>query len=398
MNMLVAWAKAKWWIWRGRRRAKRKDYASANSHFQRSLELFPRNVYALCYAGHCLDLQGNSVEAVKMFDRALQVRPDCAYAHAQLGCIFLASNRPQEATESFARAFRIDPKQETEPSYQLLLARSLANLGRLDAALSAYHRAADLNPADDQALVGAGWMLYKLGKFEEAEQPLRAAIKLKSDYASAYEVLGCTLREMHRAAESIPIWQKLISLEPENADAIANLGWALGDVGRHRDAIPALKHAQEIDPNLYLDHAIGQYHNRLQEYREAVAAEERAILQRPDDADAYGELTAALVGLNEYDQAIVAAQRAVKLNPAVQETWHNLGLAYFETSRFEEAEASLIQVLQLGPGIPDTHLVLGQTYLKLGKSSAALEQCRMLQLLDHDKGKELRDEISSVIP
>lgn len=392
--MLGAWAKAKWCLWRGRRSARRKDYASANSCFQRVLELFPRNVYALCYAGYCLDLQGNSEEAVKMFDRALLVRPDCAYAHAQMGHIFLASNKPQEAAESFARAFRIDPKQEKVPGNQLSLARALANLERLDDALSAYRRAADLDPADDQALVGVGWILYKLGKFEEAEQPLRDAIKLKSDYASAYEVLGCALREMHCDAEAIPIWQHLISLEPENADAIANLGWALGDKGMYREAIAALKRSQEIAPDFYLDYSIGQYHNCLKEYREAVAAEEKAILQRPEDADAYGQLTAAFVGLNEYDQAIVAGQRAVKLNPEMQETWHNLGLAYFETSRFEEAEASFMQVLRLGPGIPDTHLFLGQTYLKLGKYSAALAQSQILSTLDADKAKELKDAIA----
>jgi tetratricopeptide (TPR) repeat protein len=152
-----------------------------------------------------------------------------------------------------------------------------------------------------------------------------------------------------------------------------------------------------VDPTFPADYSIGLYHCYLKEYREAMEAEERALSLGPD-ADAYCVLAASLGGLGDHEGAIRAARQALELEPEFPEAWYNLGNAYFETGQFEEAAASLQRVFQLGRGIPDAHVLLGLTFLKLGRESAALEQCEFLKRLDTGKERELRDAIAVAMP
>jgi tetratricopeptide (TPR) repeat protein len=152
-----------------------------------------------------------------------------------------------------------------------------------------------------------------------------------------------------------------------------------------------------VDPTFPTDYSIGLYHCYLKEYREAMEAEERVLSLGPD-ADAYCVLAASLGGLGDHEGAIRAGRQALELEPEFPEAWYNLGSAYFETGRFEEAAASLQKVFQLGRGIPDAHVLLGLTFLKLGRESAALEQCEFLKRVDASKERVLRDGIAVVMP
>jgi tetratricopeptide (TPR) repeat protein len=274
--------------------------------------------------GYCLQSQRKYEEAVKLYDRALQIKPDYGYVHAELGRIFLFLDRPQETVESIGRAFRIEPKLEKQELYQVALASALGKLGRIDDALSAYQRAANLNPKDLDAQAGLGWALFESGRSKDAEQSLKTAIRLDPNDAYSYEILGKVLRELGRNEESISIWQRLTELRPKDSWAHASLGWALAGVGRLREAILALKKTSEIDPEFPAYDSIALYYAHLKKYQEAIDAGEKAILQQPD-ADTYCVLAAALLGQGKHELAIGACRQALELNPQFPEAWHNLG-------------------------------------------------------------------------
>jgi tetratricopeptide (TPR) repeat protein len=395
--MSFARVRAKWWFWRARHAVRQKQFESALSYFQLSLILLPESAHALCYVGYCLGALSRYEEALIFHDRALQLKPDYGSAHAQLGRMLMYLKRPQDAVESLTRAFRLQPNLREHVPYLSALAKGLGDLGRIEDALSAYREAATRDAKDVEMQAGIGWALWKGGNCKDAEGPLRNAIKLDPNYADSYDILGTVLRDLGRDEESIAVWQRLIELTPESADAHASLGWALGGVGRYREAILALQRASEVDPTFPTDYSIGLYHCYLKEYREAMEAEERVLSLGPD-ADAYCVLGASLGGLGDQQGAIRAARQALELKPEFPEAWYNLGNAYFETGRFEEAAASLQRVFELGRGIPDAHVLLGLTFLKLGRESAALEQCEFLKRLDTSKERELRDAIAAVMP
>ncbi len=136
------------------------------------------------------------------------------------------------------------------------------------------------------------------------------------------------------------IWQRLIEPKPDDCYAHASLGWALGGIGKYREAISELEKVLTMDPTFQAHYAIGLYHFYLKEYREAIDAEEKAILQKRD-ADAYCVIAASLLGQGEPEQAIAACKQALDLDHESHLAWHNMGEAYLETSHLEEAISCL---------------------------------------------------------
>lgn len=66
----------------------------------------------------------------------------------------------------------------------------------------------------------------KLNKFKVLEEDLRKVIKLKPDYAHAYNALGYTLVEKtDRLAEAAELLDKAISLAPEDPFILDSMGW-----------------------------------------------------------------------------------------------------------------------------------------------------------------------------
>src|ERR1035441_3591937 len=75
----------------------------------------------------------------------------------------------------------------------------------LDEAEKAQHvheEAIRRNPNDVKSYCGLGWALYNLGKYREAEEPLRRAAALNPDDYYIHYHLGLVLAGLNRLADS----------------------------------------------------------------------------------------------------------------------------------------------------------------------------------------------------
>ena len=224
------------------------------------------------------------------------------------------------------------------------------------------------------------------GRYKEAEDPLRAAIRLAPDAAYPCAWLAFVLQEREKYEESIPYAERFVAMNPTDFDGHVRLGWGLGRAGKCREAVAVYERALELNPNdanaLY---QIGLFHCENGDYKEAIEALERSISLSPRsnaNADAYSVIAAVRMMLGDFPDAIRASEEAVKLNPELSEAWHNLGQCYLETGQLEQAIAGLEKVFQLGSGIPNTHYLLGLAQFKSGNKAAALEQCDALERID----------------
>ena len=392
-NMAITHLQAGWYLWLGRNRSNREDYAGALVCYERVLHFFPKHLRALANVGNCLHHQGRYTDAIDFYDRALQERSDYPDVHARLGLIFCRLQRYEESVDSLNRAFRMKPCLKEESGYCISLAFALAHLGKTEDALAAYKVAVENAPKNVEALAGLGWALWSGGKSKEAETPLKRAIQLDPNYAHAYDSLGRVLRDLGDDEESRLMWQRLIELKPEDCYSHASLGWALGGIGHYREAIAELENVLKMDPTFSVHYSIGLYHFYLKEYEKAIEAEEIAISQKAD-ADAYCVIAASLLGQEKHERAIAACKQALDIDPESHLAWHNLGEAYWGTGHFEKAASCLEKALKIAPAIAESHLQLGIAFLKTGRSSEALNQCRLLRKMDGDKADELQSSIS----
>lgn len=83
---------------------------------------------------------------------------------------------------------------------------------------------------------------------EQAREVYQRLLQLAPDHADAHVNLGRLLHEDGETAAAEQHYRRALEIDPEHETAAFNLGVALEDLGRQRDAIAAYQHALEIDP------------------------------------------------------------------------------------------------------------------------------------------------------
>lgn len=153
-------------------------------------------------------------------------------------------------------------------------------------ALSAFEKAAKLNPNNAEVWEGQGRTLYELDRNEEAVTAFDKAIALNSDNFSLWNLRGEALAELKRFNEALASWEKATQLKPENPQVWYKRGFAL---------------------------------YKLERYSEALYSFEEAIKNKLDYADAWFGKGRTLEQLERYDEAIAAYDKVIELKPDFQE-------------------------------------------------------------------------------
>jgi tetratricopeptide (TPR) repeat protein len=145
--------------------------------------------------------------------------PGNGAARFGLGTFLEREKRYDEAEPELGAAIRIDPKDAVALNY---LGYSLADRGRrLDEALGFVQRALDIDPWNAAYLDSLGWVLFRMGRFAEAREPLeRAATEFPRD-ATVLEHLGDLYDRLGERSRAVSSWQRALDQGPANAEALS---------------------------------------------------------------------------------------------------------------------------------------------------------------------------------
>jgi tetratricopeptide (TPR) repeat protein len=137
--------------------------------------------------------------------------------------------------------------------------------------------------------------------------------------------------------EAIAIYDRVIALKPNHAQAHNNRGAALGQLGRYAEALASCDHAIVINP------AYAQAHDNranairlLGYYDEALASCDRAIAIKPDYAEAYDNRGIAFYQLGRREEALADFDRAIALKPQYPNALFNRSLLLLADGNYEE--------------------------------------------------------------
>lgn len=181
-----------------------------------------------------------------------------------------------------------------------------------------------------------------------------------------------------RAAESIPLLERAIALQPAYPEALLNLGNALQTTGRSEDAIKAFRQAIGLNPALPEAHTgLGVALQVVGQFDEAIRHHREALELRPAYPAAWSNLGVALRATgNCRQEAIAAFREALRLNPEYPEALSNLGLALLSDGQSEAGLASQHQAIAINPNHPQFHLNLGNGLLELNRLPEAIASFR----------------------
>jgi DNA-binding winged helix-turn-helix (wHTH) protein/tetratricopeptide (TPR) repeat protein len=167
-----------------------ESFPKAGVLAKKALELDDRLVEAQITMGsYKFRYEWNFAEAEKHFKRALELDADNSWAHAEYGSYLARMRRFDEAINERKRAFELAPTNPVELS-NLGYAYDLA--GRYDEALTHFQNAIQMNPKFSGAHLGIARVYFHLGRFEDAIAELNTSMSLSDGDIGAIAALGHT--------------------------------------------------------------------------------------------------------------------------------------------------------------------------------------------------------------
>lgn len=384
----------------------------AIADFNRTLELAPQHVTAIFERGQLHESLGEAAAALGDYALAIELAPHLSQHHLARARLHAALQQPAAAVEDYSQALALLPDDTS-----ILLARgeALVAINREDEALADFDTAIRTDATCAPGFRGRGLIFIKRGQPDAAIAELSKAIRLNTRYAPAYASRGEVFLAQQRYDQAIADLSKAIELEtqplvlaglhyrrglayldvgkpdkaaadfdrsltlnPQQPDALAWRGSARGHLQQWRAAIDDLQQAIAMNPSgaeLYtqladacaqaaitdldarlatqpdvaawlLDRAVahdfrGAPQAALQDYNGAIKLE-------PLQAEGYLRRAKLLARNHKHDLAAQDFSRVIKLNAQASAAWHGRGLARRQLGKLDEALADLNQAVTLG--------------------------------------------------
>lgn len=262
--------------------AAEKDYSGARAEFQRLLADFPDAPEVMVAVG-LLSLQLKDYESAEVqFRKALASDyRDADTVRLYLGQLFEEQKRYAEAGDWYRSVTQGEQALSAQIRYAGMLAKQgklaegrrhlqqlnfqgdreraqlavaeaqlLRDAGAYQEAFDVLSRALEKQPDSPDLLYDHAMAAEKLERLDVLEGNLRKVIRLKPDYAHAYNALGYTLADRNqRLPEARTLIDKALSLTPDDPFILDSMGWVHFRLGNFDVALDYLRRAYASRPD-----------------------------------------------------------------------------------------------------------------------------------------------------
>lgn len=232
------------------------------------------------------------------------------------------------------------------------------------------------------------------GEPGEATRFLAKAVQLRPSVTEARTALATNLFALHRTTEAEVQFRKVVELQPRSYDANHNLGEFYIQSGKLREAIPCLRHAQQLNPAAYnngydlalaleettqyaeaaevvhqliklrdqpeLHSLLGDIDEKAHRYMESAAEYERAARLDPTEQNIFN-WGAELLLHQTFAPAVEVFKAGLERFPQSPQLRNGLGIAWYGAGHTDDAVRAFFQAADLRPADPMPLVFLGST-------------------------------------
>jgi tetratricopeptide (TPR) repeat protein len=277
------------------------------------LEADPQHTDSMNLAGIVASQQGRFELALQWLRKAVARAPRSADYHANLALVLRHAGKLEEALAASRKALELNPKHVNA---LVNLSQLQLDLGDPAGAATSARRALTQQRDHVGALVNLGSALARstgelddedpkrLEPLAEAERALRRALELRPG-ADVHANLGATLHALGRFEEAAESCRQALRLDPRNASAHNNLGVALFAHGRREEALAAHRQAVALDPrSLDANFSLGAALFKCGEFAAAREALERTLALDPSAAAVHNALAFVLLAQGQLEPGL----------------------------------------------------------------------------------------------
>ncbi|MEW6202585.1 MAG: tetratricopeptide repeat protein [bacterium] len=223
---------------------------------------------------------------------------------------------------------------------------------------------------------------------EHAIDEFDSAIRLKSDYPDPYSNKGTCLLFLGKYKEAVELQRKAVKLAPDRPELLDQL--AATYFRRHTrksllDAIAAWSTAVILEPkNPRYHHNLGTVFVALKNYSAAIASYNRAIELNPKYIEAYINLGRIYLAMGNCGKAIESVEFAKDINPQRLDVRSELIVNLYDCGMMRLFENELDSLKNEFPHDAAFYHSLGTIYRDIGKIPEAIQTYREARKIDPD--------------
>ncbi|MGH9717950.1 MAG: protein kinase domain-containing protein [Candidatus Acidiferrales bacterium] len=170
---------------------------------------------------------GKYSESIAELKRAISLAPNSDEFYRRLGKVYLDSGKDAEALDSFQRAVRLNPYYWVNENS---LGETYASLADYPKALQAFGQVSVLEPDIDAGFENVGNMYLQEGNYQRSIPYFQKALKIEP-YFSTYSNLATSYFMLKQYPQAVAMFEKAVTLNPNDADVVLNLADAYRDLG-----------------------------------------------------------------------------------------------------------------------------------------------------------------------
>jgi cellulose synthase operon protein C len=293
--------------------AARRDWPGAEAAYREAVAAEPAALAPVVGLAAVLCETGRAAEAEPMLQAAIDAAPGSAEGYKEMARVKIALGK---ALDALAAANLAGAMSENDPEAQALVveakglvveervtrALEKAGAGQVDRAVWELTELRDANPGSARVRLALGQAQVARKDADAALAELQKAVELDPKNAEAQYQLGNVFQLMKQnPAAAVDPFAKAVAIEPANVLFRTSLGIALLRAGQTERAVEELTKVTSTEGYsgsqawLYL----GAAQLKASRFAEAVAALEKALAAKPDDAEAEAYLAWSCFGLKD---------------------------------------------------------------------------------------------------
>jgi tetratricopeptide (TPR) repeat protein len=189
---------------------------SAAIYLKKSVNLNPRDVNTISAYAYTLSQLKQQDSAIIYLERALTLSPDEVNVLGTLAMIYNEKRIYEKSDSLYERALSINPDDAIINNNY---AYSLSTRGlQLDRALDMVNLSLEKDSLSSAFLDTKGWILYKLGRYNEAKYFIEKAIEVGNESAVITDHLGDIEFKLGNKQKAFELWRKAFETDPSKTE------------------------------------------------------------------------------------------------------------------------------------------------------------------------------------
>jgi tetratricopeptide (TPR) repeat protein len=272
--------------------------------------------------------------ALRSLDQAIKLDETLHQAHTNRGRVLLSLgvDKAHEALKSFDTALRFKPNDLDALRDKAVALRAL---GRGPEEMKCLKAIVGESPDEWRALLRIGDISLEAGDFEKADLAYQRVLTIEAENAPVLVHRAIALSMMDKSKDAIKSAELACKLKPEDLEAWRVLADVNLKAEKYRAAMKALKKASSIDPSdPNVENTIGMIQYKTGHPKDAVKHFKRALVRDKKSKRALRNMALVSMELEDWDEAKVAWEKFTKIIKDDPDAFDGLATTYARLDDF----------------------------------------------------------------